>query len=168
MASAVGIADPIETAETLVSIARAVIDAGIRLHEPDRDYEFAVLSMGRTGGSEIGFGSDIDVLYVVRGPEGSVERATALVRKLAETVRDRQIKFELDPGLRPEGRKGPLVRSLKSYASYYERWSEKCGRRRHSSEQHPSPETPRCQTTSSASSTPSATPAASPLATPVR
>ncbi|MGO1392886.1 bifunctional [glutamine synthetase] adenylyltransferase/[glutamine synthetase]-adenylyl-L-tyrosine phosphorylase [Agrococcus casei] len=124
MASAVGIADPIETAETLVSIARAVIDAGIRLHEPDRDYEFAVLSMGRTGGSEIGFGSDIDVLYVVRGPEGSVERATALVRKLAETVRDRQIKFELDPGLRPEGRKGPLVRSLKSYASYYERWSE--------------------------------------------
>ena len=124
MASAVGIADPLETAQTLVIIARAVIDASIQLHEPDRDYEFAVLSMGRTGGCEIGFGSDIDVIYVVRGPEGSVDRATALVRKMAETVRDRQIKFELDPGLRPEGRKGPLVRSLKSYASYYERWSE--------------------------------------------
>ena len=123
IASALSLADPLETAQTLVDIAQTVIDAAIALHEPDRDYDFAVLAMGRTGGGEIGFGSDIDVMYVV-GDEGSLEKATALVRKIAETVRDQQVKFELDPSLRPEGRKGPLVRSLTSYAAYYERWSE--------------------------------------------
>lgn len=124
IASAVDTATSLETAETLVSIARTVIDAAIRLHEPDRDYEFAVLSMGRTGGREIGFGSDVDVMYVARGGDDAIDKATALVRKVAETLQDRQVKFELDPGLRPEGRKGPLVRSLKSYAKYYDRWSE--------------------------------------------
>ena len=54
-------------AESLVTRRqRAVIDASIRLHEPDRDYEFAVLSDGTYGGSEIGFGSDIDVLSSCR------------------------------------------------------------------------------------------------------
>ena len=123
IASALGLSDPLETAQTLVVIAHTVIDAAISLHEPNRDFDFAVLAMGRTGGGEIGFGSDVDVMYVVRD-ESSLERASALVRKIAETVRDQQVKFELDPSLRPEGRKGPLVRSLASYATYYERWSE--------------------------------------------
>ena len=124
MASALGIGDALESADALVRIARAVLTAALELHGADRDFEFAIVAVGRTGGREIGFGSDIDVMFVSRGPDDSIPAATELVRKITQTVSDPQVKFELDAGLRPEGRQGPLVRSLASYEKYYQRWSE--------------------------------------------
>ncbi|HIY65528.1 MAG TPA: bifunctional [glutamine synthetase] adenylyltransferase/[glutamine synthetase]-adenylyl-L-tyrosine phosphorylase [Candidatus Agrococcus pullicola] len=124
MASALGLSDALHSAAALVSIGRVVLQAAIYLHGRDRDFEFAIIAMGRTGGREVGFGSDLDVMYVCRGDERATERATALVRSIGQTVTDPVVKFELDSGLRPEGRKGPLVRSLESYRRYYERWSD--------------------------------------------
>ncbi|WP_293698373.1 bifunctional [glutamine synthetase] adenylyltransferase/[glutamine synthetase]-adenylyl-L-tyrosine phosphorylase [uncultured Agrococcus sp.] len=124
MASALGLADALQSAAALVSLGRVVLQAALFLHGGDRDFEFAIIAMGRTGGSEVGFGSDLDVMYVSRGDETATERATALVRAINHTVTDPVVKFELDAGLRPEGRKGPLVRSLESYRRYYERWSD--------------------------------------------
>ncbi len=90
----------------------------------------AVVAVGRFGGGEVGYGSDADVLFVHDPLEGAdeqdaTEAAHAVVgelrRLLALPGPDPQLVVDAD--LRPEGRQGPLVRTLASYAAYYERWS---------------------------------------------
>ena len=99
------------------------------------DYEFAVIAMGRLGGAEIGYFSDADVVFVYRAGrsvEGDEATAalTAHVKQLALRLTSELGKagtspgIELDADLRPEGRSGPLVRSLASYEKYYAKWSE--------------------------------------------
>ncbi len=90
----------------------------------------AVIAVGRFGGGEVGYGSDADVLFVHDPLPGADERdateaAHAVVgelrRLLALPGPDPQLVVDAD--LRPEGRQGPLVRTLASYAAYYDRWS---------------------------------------------
>jgi len=89
--------------------------------------EFAVIAMGRFGGSELGFGSDADVMYVFRNGalegEPAHERARFIVKELNRLTDDDRLPLDLDTGLRPEGSNGAIVRSLDSYAAYYGRWS---------------------------------------------
>jgi len=89
--------------------------------------EFAVIAMGRFGGSELGFGSDADVMYVFRPGalegEAAHDRARFVVRELTRLTDDDRLPLDLDIGLRPEGANGAIVRSLDSYAAYYGRWS---------------------------------------------
>jgi glutamate-ammonia-ligase adenylyltransferase len=92
--------------------------------------KLAVIGMGRFGSGEQGYGSDADVLFV-HEPEAGVaddeaaraahEVANELRRLLALPAPDPPL--EVDADLRPEGRQGPLTRSLASYAAYYERWA---------------------------------------------
>ena len=96
----------------------------------------AVIAMGRQGGQEIGYGSDADVLYVQRPLPGATaqeaqEQATRVVTELIswsskplKPAIPAEVKLKIDSDLRPEGRQGALVRSLDSYAAYYERWVE--------------------------------------------
>lgn len=114
-----------DVAEALIvgalAVARGEVDDGV---------EFAVIGMGRFGGAELGFGSDADVMYVFRVPEGELEapaqaraRAEQLVFALRRLTDDLRVPFDLDDTLRPEGKNGPVVRSLEAYRAYYERWS---------------------------------------------
>ncbi len=90
----------------------------------------AMVAMGRYGGFELSYGSDADVLFVhepVTGADGH-EAATyaqavanELRRLLALPGTDPALVVDAD--LRPEGRQGALVRTLDSYAAYYEKWS---------------------------------------------
>ena len=95
--------------------------------EADRSLQFAIVGMGRYGGAELGFGSDADVLFIHRPGEVEPERAQTLARAIVAALRDRsedhRVPLELDADLRPEGRSGPLVRSLDAYREYYRRWS---------------------------------------------
>ncbi|WP_171162180.1 bifunctional [glutamine synthetase] adenylyltransferase/[glutamine synthetase]-adenylyl-L-tyrosine phosphorylase [Streptomyces sp. I05A-00742] len=91
---------------------------------------FAVIGMGRFGGCEQGYGSDADVLLVhePRDGVGEEEAAKAAFAVANEMRRLLQLPTSdppllIDADLRPEGRSGPLVRSLASYAAYYRRWS---------------------------------------------
>lgn len=98
------------------------------------DYEFAVIAMGRLGGAEIGYFSDADVMFVYRPghtltpaqasalPKHVREVALALSKQLEAPAADPII--DVDADLRPEGKSGPLVRSLDSYEKYYSTWSE--------------------------------------------
>ncbi len=122
MASALQQIDESAVGVALTAIAAALVDAAVALHRP-AGLELAIITLGRTGGREIGFGSDIDVMHVARGGDDPVAAATAVVRKVQETLADPSLPFELDAALRPEGRQGPLVRTLESYRAYYERWS---------------------------------------------
>ncbi|MDX2707473.1 bifunctional [glutamine synthetase] adenylyltransferase/[glutamine synthetase]-adenylyl-L-tyrosine phosphorylase [Streptomyces sp. PA03-6a] len=91
---------------------------------------FAVIGMGRFGGHELGYGSDADVLFVHEPYEGTDEhRAAKAALKVANELR-RLLQIPttdppllIDADLRPEGKSGPLVRTLGSYAAYYRRWS---------------------------------------------
>lgn len=90
----------------------------------------ALVAMGRYGGFELSYGSDADVLFVhepVTGADGH-EAATyaqavanELRRLLALPGTDPALVVDAD--LRPEGKQGALVRTLDSYAAYYEKWS---------------------------------------------
>ena len=90
----------------------------------------AVIAMGRFGGCELGLGSDLDVMFVYEPLKGADENSAAqyalevaneLRRLLSLPAADPPVGIDAD--LRPEGRSGPLVRSLASYTAYYERWS---------------------------------------------
>jgi glutamate-ammonia-ligase adenylyltransferase len=86
--------------------------------------------MGRFGGHELGYGSDADVLFVHEPREGvgDQEAAKAANRVVSEMRRllalpSADPPLLIDADLRPEGKSGPLVRTLKSYDAYYRRWS---------------------------------------------
>jgi glutamate-ammonia-ligase adenylyltransferase len=89
--------------------------------------DFSVIAMGRFGGRELGFGSDADVMYVYRPNDVEPQRAHELALRVVAALRtqseDHRLPLELDADLRPEGRNGPLARSLDAYAAYYDRWS---------------------------------------------
>ena len=89
-----------------------------------------VVGMGSLGGGEMGYGSDADVMFVHRAEDGADEtdaqiHATLVVQEVIRLlgVAGPDPQLAIDPGLRPEGKAGPLVRSLEGYAAYYERWS---------------------------------------------
>jgi glutamate-ammonia-ligase adenylyltransferase len=84
---------------------------------------FAIIGMGRLGGYEMSYSSDADVLFVFDSADeaGAHDIAEELRRLLAAPAPDPPLGVDAD--LRPEGRQGPLVRSLAAYAQYYERWS---------------------------------------------
>ncbi len=110
---------------TLESVQRALAGDG------ERPARLAVIGMGRLGGRELGYSSDADVLFVCEPVAGANEQdAVRYANLVAETVRRRLASASPDPALvvdadlRPEGRNGPLVRTLEAYRTYYARWSQ--------------------------------------------
>jgi glutamate-ammonia-ligase adenylyltransferase len=90
----------------------------------------AVIAMGRYGGFELSYGSDADVMFVhepVDGVEAQVASsyATAVVAEVRRllSLPASDPPLEVDPDLRPEGKNGPMVRTVESYAAYYAKWS---------------------------------------------
>ncbi len=90
--------------------------------------DFGIIAMGRFGGEELGFGSDADVMFVYKtkpDADGDVAQKVAerIISELRRLTADQVLEFELDADLRPEGKNGPVARSIESYAAYYERWA---------------------------------------------
>jgi [glutamine synthetase] adenylyltransferase / [glutamine synthetase]-adenylyl-L-tyrosine phosphorylase len=126
-----------ETSESLTVITAVTIggalDAAISRVEQEHGplpTRVCVVGMGRFGGRETGYGSDADVMFVHDPLPGADEQAAArAAHAVAEELRSLLAQpapdppLVVDPGLRPEGRQGPLVRTLASYRGYYERWS---------------------------------------------
>ncbi|MGW2019126.1 bifunctional [glutamine synthetase] adenylyltransferase/[glutamine synthetase]-adenylyl-L-tyrosine phosphorylase [Streptomyces sp. NPDC001927] len=114
-------------AATISGALRAAVREGWGDTLPTR---FAVIGMGRFGGHELGYGSDADVLFVHEPREGVDEQEAAQTanRVVSEIRRLLQVPTAdppllIDADLRPEGKSGPMVRTLKSYEAYYRRWS---------------------------------------------
>ncbi|OBH41178.1 bifunctional glutamine-synthetase adenylyltransferase/deadenyltransferase [Mycobacterium intracellulare] len=117
-----------------VAVLQAALDAMIRTNLPQdgkAPAAIAVIGMGRLGGAELGYGSDADVMFVCE-PASGVEDSVAVrwATTVAEQVRTLlgtpsvDPPLEVDANLRPEGRNGPLVRTLASYAAYYGQWAQ--------------------------------------------
>jgi [glutamine synthetase] adenylyltransferase / [glutamine synthetase]-adenylyl-L-tyrosine phosphorylase len=133
MAAILGTITIEEVAAALTTITDVTIQATLRAVRREvvpaeaADLDFSVIAMGRFGGAEIGFGSDADVMYVYRANGVDPQRAQELAVKLVSALRtyseDHRVPLELDADLRPEGRNGPIARSLDAYEEYYRRWA---------------------------------------------
>jgi len=115
--------------EAALAIARAELTAG---SVPAR---LAIIAMGKCGARELNYASDVDVIFVAepaQGPadgdgEAALKTATRLasgVIQVCERSTPEGSIFPVDPNLRPEGRQGPLVRTLASHLAYYDRWAK--------------------------------------------
>ena len=133
MAAVLGQVGVDEMARTLTEITEAAIQAALRAVRrevvPDEDdaLDFSIIAMGRFGGAELGIGSDADVLFIYDpngvDPQRAQQLAAKIVAGLREHLTDHRVPLELDADLRPEGRNGPIVRTLEAYTQYYRRWS---------------------------------------------
>jgi len=124
----------------LADMAGAALDASLEIARRDAQYprsevdatRLAIIAMGKTGGRELNYLSDVDVIYVVEPADGlSEQRAVEIGTRLAiltmRGISELAIEpglWEVDANLRPEGKDGALVRTLDSHIAYYERWAE--------------------------------------------
>jgi len=121
-----GESDVEATAAGLTALAEATLEGTLR--DLDPPVPVSVVAMGRFGGEELAFASDLDVVLVYDGttPEhfaAAQALAHALVTLVKGTTPADRV-YTLDTGLRPEGKEGPLARSLESFRTYYERWAQ--------------------------------------------
>jgi glutamate-ammonia-ligase adenylyltransferase len=112
-----------ELADTMAALSAMALDVLAHAHTGavaglPSDSRLAVIAMGKLGGHELNYASDVDVLFVGDGD------ATALARAGRHLLEEAGRCFRVDADLRPEGRDGPLVRSLQSYEAYWSRWAD--------------------------------------------
>ena len=122
-----------QVGEALTDITDATIDGALQaiMDNQSQAVPFCVIAMGRYGGAELGYGSDADVMFCFDDsqPGLSQDESLSIAHTYANELRTLLMapstdpELSIDADLRPEGKNGPLVRSLDSFASYYERWS---------------------------------------------
>ncbi len=155
-------ADTIETIEDLSNVADICLQKAYEYchSELERKYgipyfedemyglkercEFVILGMGKHGGRELNFSSDIDLLYIyssdkgmtsgIESPDGRIEnqitnheyfvQLSRMVTKMVSEITDEGYAFRIDLDLRPEGKSGDITNSLRSAEIYYESWGE--------------------------------------------
>jgi [glutamine synthetase] adenylyltransferase / [glutamine synthetase]-adenylyl-L-tyrosine phosphorylase len=114
-----GKSDLVEVGQGLSDLADACLETALA----DAGIPFAVIGMGKLGGRELNYSSDIDVMFVHNArPEAAEALAEELMRSIGAVTPEGQA-FRIDAALRPEGKSGPLARSIESFVEYYERWS---------------------------------------------
>jgi len=108
-----GLDDLATVGANLADLAGHVLAAAVRAAGVD---SLAIIGMGKLGGQELNYASDIDVVFV-----STTERAEVDARRVLELARQ---CFRVDTDLRPGGRSGPLVRTVIGYQSYWSRWAK--------------------------------------------
>ncbi|HEY5153306.1 MAG TPA: putative nucleotidyltransferase substrate binding domain-containing protein, partial [Acidimicrobiales bacterium] len=121
-----GFADVRQVGRDLTRLAEATLDSALAVLDPQ--IPFAVIALGRFGGGELSYASDLDMIFVYDGAgSGAITEAnrvaTGLQRFVGGATPAERIAL-IDADLRPEGRQGPLARSLEGFASYWEHYAE--------------------------------------------
>ena len=128
LADFAGILDPLAVDVELTAIAEACVRAalGIIRHQLDPEGALAILGLGKLGGRELGYASDLDVIFVYTGPSGEAGDELAPFTKLAQRLlgalhqrTPRGRLYEVDTRLRPSGTQGLLVSSLAAWRRYH-------------------------------------------------
>jgi glutamate-ammonia-ligase adenylyltransferase len=110
----------------LTAVAEATVATALAQLDPQ--VPFSVVAMGRFAGGDLSYASDLDVLFVHEGTtpadhEEALRLAAGVVRFVGGKTPAQRI-YPIDAGLRPEGRQGPLSRSLDGYHAYLDRWAQ--------------------------------------------
>ncbi len=117
--------------EVLADLAGWVLQAALAVARAALPAEapgcaLAIVGMGKAGGRELNYVSDVDVVFVAEPEPGTTEEAAldTATRLASETMRIcAQAAWPVDAALRPEGKSGALVRTLASHLAYYRRWA---------------------------------------------
>jgi glutamate-ammonia-ligase adenylyltransferase len=121
----IGLADPEQNLAELSALADACLQYAVevvmrrhRLKKPP----FAIIGLGKLGGAELTYGSDLDLLFVTAKGARQLHRlaplAAEIMALLSEKTADGSV-FHTDARLRPDGEKGLLVNTLDAYETYY-------------------------------------------------
>ncbi len=126
-----------DVAAEISDLAAGTLDAALavaraRVGDAASTCRLTVIAMGKCGGHELNYASDVDVVFVAEPVDGAPEdramrAATQLASNLMQVCSDHTAEgtiWPVDAALRPEGRSGPLVRTLASHRGYYERWAK--------------------------------------------
>jgi [glutamine synthetase] adenylyltransferase / [glutamine synthetase]-adenylyl-L-tyrosine phosphorylase len=123
-----------DLADVVIEAAYRISDSDLRQRygkavlEDDSPCMFAIFALGKAGGRELGYASDIELLFIYSGagfsdgrePISNHEYHVKLVQKIIKSViSQRQGIFELDLRFRPHGNQGPLSNSLAQIEEYY-------------------------------------------------
>ncbi|MFF1644066.1 bifunctional [glutamine synthetase] adenylyltransferase/[glutamine synthetase]-adenylyl-L-tyrosine phosphorylase [Streptomyces sp. NPDC058240] len=132
-----GTTDVAEAAAELADLATATLRAALAIARTAAPADaaqcrLAVIAMGKCGGHELNYVSDVDVIFVTEPVDGfeesaAVQAATRLAAHMMRICSDTTVEgtiWPVDANLRPEGRNGPLVRTLSSHLAYYQRWAK--------------------------------------------
>src|SRR6266511_2410141 len=134
-----GAADVEDTMTALSALADATLSAALALAKAERPGDaaacrLAVIAMGKCGGRELNYVSDVDVVFVAEpastGGAGDSDEDSDRVLRAGAALASRmmdvcgQVAWPVDATLRPEGSRGPLVRTLASYLAYYRGWAK--------------------------------------------
>jgi len=116
-----------DVAAELSDLAAATLEAALAIAtrevEGAEEVRLAVVAMGKCGGHELNYVSDVDVIFVHEGPDDvAVRLASTLMRICSEHTAEGTI-WPVDAALRPEGKAGVLSRTLAGHVAYYERWA---------------------------------------------
>jgi glutamate-ammonia-ligase adenylyltransferase len=126
-----------DVAEELADLADAALEAGLAIARSELPDDapacrLAVIAMGKCGGRELNYVSDVDVIFVAEPVQGVDEEAAlkaaqrlaaGVLRACGEPTAE-GVLWQVDAALRPEGKQGALVRTLASHVGYYERWAK--------------------------------------------
>ena len=113
--------EPREVGEAISVVADRVVADAVDRARPE--LPVAVIGMGKLGARELQFASDLDIVFVYEGegPDDQLLAQEAAERTMAEI---RVAGWDPDADLRPEGRSGPLARSMAGYLEYWERYAD--------------------------------------------
>jgi glutamate-ammonia-ligase adenylyltransferase len=106
------LADAALTAALAVAVATVFPDEACLVR-------LAVIAMGKCGARELNYVSDVDVVFVAEPADNRAARLASEMMRIGSAA-----FFEVDAALRPEGKRGALVRTLESHVAYYKRWAK--------------------------------------------
>jgi glutamate-ammonia-ligase adenylyltransferase len=120
-----GLADPEQYLTELSALADAclqyAVEVVMRQHKLKKP-PFVIIGLGKLGGAEIDYGSDLDIIFVADAPAKSLPKSGRIALKVMDLLSTRTemgLVFHTDARLRPDGEKGLLVNSLAAYEEYY-------------------------------------------------
>jgi glutamate-ammonia-ligase adenylyltransferase len=127
VADLAGELDTREATRVLSALADRILEAAVRYEVGAEPRGLAVLAVGKLGGGDIGYGSDLDVIFIydpAATPEGqhAPDHFSRVAQRIIRLISEPHAVgpgYELDVRLRPSGSKGLLVTSLASFARYH-------------------------------------------------
>lgn len=125
-----------EVAAELADAADAILQSSLQVAldknpELAKQFNLAIIAMGKAGGQELNYVSDVDVIFTAEAKTGfdeqiAISAATKVATEIMQYIsvaNDGGEIWEVDAALRPEGKAGPLVRTVEQHVSYYQRWA---------------------------------------------
>ena len=121
--------DQIKVNSELSTLAEVLIDSSLAIArreagggEASEEGNFAVVAMGKMGGREMNYSSDLDMIFIYEGPENSREYFTRVAQRMIMILSSptgEGVLYRIDMRLRPSGQAGPLVTTIEGFEVHH-------------------------------------------------